>query len=151
MGSLGIGTLVKRAGVLIDTVRYYERSGILAPTSRLASGHRRYSEAQLTQLRFIQRAKALGFSLKETRELLALSKARYVARVKRAAQLKLADVEERIAALTRMRDALSGLVTACPGHGEPANCPILKGLGEEDLDEPASETFTRSRARATQT
>ncbi len=151
MGSLGIGALAKRAGVRIDTVRYYERSGLLAPTSRLASGYRRYSEAELMKLRFIRRAQALGFSLKEIRELLALSEARDVARVKRAAQLTLAGIEERIAALGRMRDALSGLVTACPGHGEPANCPILKALGEEDHDEPASEPFARSRVRIAQT
>ena len=119
MGSLGIGALAKRAGVRVDTVRYCERSGLLAPTSRLASGYRRCSEAELTQLRFIRRAQTLGFSLKEIRELPALSKARDIARVKRAAQLKLADVEERITALARMREALSGLVTACPDTASP--------------------------------
>ena len=135
MTSLGIGTLAKRAGVRIDTVRYYERSGLLVPESRLESGYRRYSEAELTPLRFIRRAQVLGFSLKEIGELLALSKTRNVARVKRAAELKLADVEERIAALVRMRDALSTLVNTCSGHGDPADCPILKALGGEDWNE----------------
>ena len=135
MSSLGIGALAKRAGVRIDTVRYYERSGLLAPKSRLESGYHRYSEAELTRLRFIRRAQVLGFSLKEIGELLALSKARNVVRVKRAAEVKLADVEERIAALVRMRDALSTLVSTCPGHGEPADCPILKSLGGEDCNE----------------
>ena len=148
MSSLGIGALAKRAGVRIDTVRYYERSGLLAPKSRLESGYHRYSEAELTRLRFIRRAQVLGFSLKEIGELLALSKARNVARVKRAVEVKLADVEERIAALVRMRDALSTLVSTCPGHGEPADCPILKALGGEDYNEHSLHTFARDRARA---
>src|ERR1700757_4521092 len=100
---IGIGTLAKRAGVRIDTVRYYERSGLLAPKTRLASGYRRYGAVELSRLRFIRRAQALGFTLNEVRELLTLSKHRDVARVKRAAQEKLADVERRIAELTQVR------------------------------------------------
>ena len=133
MNSIGIGALAKRAGVRIDTVRYYERSGLLAPKSRLASGYRRYGELELARLRFIRRAQALGFSLKEVHELLALSSRRDVARVKRAAQQKLADVEKRIAELERMRSGLATLIGACPGHGRAADCPILKALGGDDL------------------
>ena len=141
MESLGIGALARRAGVRIDTVRYYERSGLLAPKSRLQSGYRRYGAGELARLRFIRRAQALGFSLKEIRDLLALSKGRDVARVKRAAQSKLADVEQRIAALQRVRDGLATLVDACPGHGEPTDCPILRALGGEGAQTlPASET-----------
>ena len=133
MDSMGIGTLAKRAGVSIDTVRYYERAGLLAPKTRLASGYRRYSELEVARLRFIRRAQALGFSLKEVKELLALSKLRDVARVRRAAQERLADVEERIASLERVRKGLAGLIAACPGHGRAADCPILKALGDEEL------------------
>jgi len=133
MDSIGIGKLAQRAGVSIDTVRYYERSGLLAPQTRLASGYRRYSEAQVARLRFIRRAQELGFSLKDIRELLGLSKLRDVGRVKRAAERKLAEVEERLAALTRVRDGLATLVATCPGHGRAADCPILKALGEETL------------------
>lgn len=133
MDSIGIGTLAKRAGVSIDTVRYYERGGLLAPKTRLASGYRRYSELEVARLRFIRRAQALGFSLKEVKELLALSKLRDVARVRRTAQEKLADVEERIASLERVRKGLAGLIAACPGHGRAADCPILKALGDEEL------------------
>ena len=133
MDSIGIGTLAKRAGVSIDTVRYYERGGLLAPKTRLASGYRRYSELEVARLRFIRRAQALGFSLKEVKELLALSKLRDVARVRRTAQEKLADVEERIASLERIRKGLAGLIAACPGHGRAADCPILKALGDEEL------------------
>lgn len=133
MNSIGIGTLAKRAGVSIDTVRYYEKSGLLAPESRLASGYRRYGDGQVSRLRFIRRAQELGFTLKDIRELLGISRQRDVARVKRAAEKKLADVEARLVALTRMRDGLANLVATCPGHGRAADCPILKALGEESL------------------
>ena len=133
MNSIGIGALAKRAGVRIDTVRYYERSGLLAPQTRLPSGYRRYGAVELARLRFIRRAQTLGFSLKETQELLALSSRRHVARVKRAAQQKLADVERRMAELERVRSGLATLIAACPGHGRAADCPILNALGGEDL------------------
>jgi MerR family transcriptional regulator, copper efflux regulator len=132
MESLGIGQLAKRGGVGIDTVRYYERNGLLAPHGRLASGYRRYGELELTRLRFIRRAQALGFALKEIKELLALSAQRDVARVKRSAQSKLGDIETRIADLARMRDGLATLIEACPGHGRAADCPILRALTDED-------------------
>lgn len=133
MDSIGIGQLAARAGVSIDTVRYYERSGLLTPQTRLASGYRRYSELQVARLRFIRRAQELGFSLKDIRELLSLSKQRDVARVKRAAEKKLGEVEARLAALVRVRDGLATLVATCPGHGRAADCPILKALGEETI------------------
>jgi MerR family copper efflux transcriptional regulator len=105
MQALGIGQLAKRGGVGIDTVRYYERNGLLAPRTRLASGYRRYGELELAQ--------------------------RDVGRVKRSAQAKLVDVEARIAALERVRDGLATLIEACPGHGRAADCPILRALTEE--------------------
>jgi MerR family transcriptional regulator, copper efflux regulator len=132
MDSIGIGALAKRAGVGIDTVRYYERAGLLAPRSRLSSGYRRYSELELARLRFIRRAQALGFTLKEVRELLSLSAQRDVARVKRTAQAKLTDVERRIAELEKVRMGLSKLIAACPGHGRAADCPILRALGGDE-------------------
>jgi DNA-binding transcriptional MerR regulator len=132
MEALGIGQLAKRGGVGIDTVRYYERNGLLAPRMRLASGYRRYSELELARLRFIRRAQALGFTLKEIKELLALSAQRDVGRVKRSAQAKLKDVKSRIAALERMRDGLATLIEACPGHGRAADCPILRALNDEE-------------------
>jgi MerR family copper efflux transcriptional regulator len=132
MEALGIGQLAKRGGVGIDTVRYYERNGLLTPHTRLASGYRRYSELELARLRFIRRAQALGFTLKEIKELLALSAQRDVGRVKRSAQAKLKDVKSRIAALERMRDGLATLIDACPGHGRAADCPILRTLNNEE-------------------
>jgi len=133
MESMGIGALAKRAGVRIDTVRYYERNALLMPRVRLASGYRRYSELELARLRFIRRAQGLGFSLKEVRDLLAISAQRDVARVRRTARKKLDDIEQRMAALQRVRDGLTSLIAACPGHGRAADCPILKALDGEDL------------------
>ena len=132
MEALGIGQLARRGGVRVDTVRYYERNGLLTARSRLASGYRRYGEVELARLRFIRRAQALGFTLKEIKELLALSAQRDVARVKRSAQMKLKDVQARIAALGRVRDGLATLVAACPGHGRAADCPILRALTADE-------------------
>ena len=125
-----IGQFAQRAGVGIDTVRYYERHGLLSSPDRLASGYRQYSEQDLAPLRFIRRAKALGFTLVEIQELLALSgqQDHSMAAVKTAAAEKLADVEARMAELTRVRDGLRTLVDACPGRGARATCPILNAL-----------------------
>lgn len=132
MNELGIGAVAKRAGVGIDTVRYYERAGLIAPPTRLASGYRRFSEVDIARLRFIKRAQAFGFTLKEIRELLAISAQRDVGRVKKRAQAKLDDVEVKLAALKRIRDGLQRLITACPGHGRAADCPILQALGGDE-------------------
>jgi|SRR5687768_434856 MerR family copper efflux transcriptional regulator len=129
---LSIGKLSRMAGVGIDTVRYYERNGLLAPSARLASGYRRYGELELARLRFIRRAQKLGFTLKEISALLNLSARRNVAQVKRAAQAKLEDVDARIADLQRVRDGLALLVEACPGHGGASECPILRALADEE-------------------
>jgi len=132
MSNIGIGQLAKRAGVAIDTVRYYERNQLLAPADRLASGYRRYGEAELKRLRFIRRAKALGFMLEDIRGLLSLSDERNVAKVKRAAETKLTDIEQRIAELQSIGKGLRTLIAACPGHGRAGACPILNALAQED-------------------
>jgi len=129
--TIGIGQLARRAGVPIDTVRHYERIGLLQPTVRLASGYRRYGEAEQKRLRFIRRAKALGFTLEEIEGLLSLSASRNVGQVRRAASERLADVERRIGELARMRDSLRQLIAACPGHGRAEDCPILNALSQE--------------------
>jgi Zn(II)-responsive transcriptional regulator len=134
MPTFSIGQLAKRAGVAIDTVRYYERNQLLTPAARLQSGYRRYGDMELKRLRFIRRAKSLGFSLADIRELLSLSDQRNVAKVKRAAEAKLADIEQRMAELERIGNGLRKLVTACPGHGRAEACPILNALNEEDTE-----------------
>lgn len=132
MTTLGIGQLARRADVAIDTVRYYERNQLLSPAGRLASGYRRYGEGELKRLRFIRRAKVLGFTLEEIRELLSLSDERNVAQVRRAAERKLADIEQRVAELQRIRRGLRTLIAACPGHGRAEACPILNALGQQE-------------------
>lgn len=128
-----IGEFAQRAGVGIDTVRYYERQGLLPAPSRQASGYRRYEPTDIVRLRFVRRAKAMGFTLLEIRELLALSGLREndMAGLKNAAVEKLADVEGKLAELTRIRDGLKALVASCPGHGALERCPILNALAEE--------------------
>ena len=132
MTSLSIGQVAKRADVSIDTVRYYERSGLLAPAARLASGYRRYGTTELKRLHFIRRAKSLGFSLDDIQSLLALSAERSVGKIKRAAVAKLSDLDRRIGELERIRLALQALIDACPGHGRAEACPILNALAPED-------------------
>lgn len=128
-----IGELAQRASVGIDTVRYYERQGLLPAPERMASGYRQYDQADVARLRFIRRAKALGFTLIEIRDLLALSGRRDddMGSLKAAATEKLTDVETKLAELTRIRDGLRTLVASCPGHGALEQCPILNALAED--------------------
>ena len=130
MQTMTIGTLAKRAGVGIDTVRYYERAGLLPAAPRRASGYRDFRPETVQRLRFIRRAKELGFTLDEIGELLALSgqRERGVKGVKSAAQAKLQLVEARLRELKRVRKGLRTLIAACPGHGPLEECPILKAL-----------------------
>jgi len=132
MPSLTIGQLARRAGVAVDTVRYYERNQLLFPAGRMVSGYRRYGDSELKRLRFIRRAKALGFTLADIRELLSLSAQRSVPKIKRAAEARLADVERRLVELEHIRAALRSMVAACPGHGRADDCPILNALNREE-------------------
>ncbi|WP_140909896.1 heavy metal-responsive transcriptional regulator [Cognatiluteimonas lumbrici] len=129
-----IGELAREAGVAIDTVRYYERQGLLPEAERTLSGYRRYAAPDVERVRFIRRAKALGFTLSEIGELLALSERRGadMAGMKRAAEAKLHDVDARIAELQRIRGGLEVLVASCPGRGELEHCPILGTLSGDD-------------------
>lgn len=129
---LPIGAAAKAAGVGIDTIRYYEREGLLPAPRRRPSGYRDYDGDVVARLRFIRRAKDLGFSLADIRDLLALSQDREqgVAGVKARAQARLVDVEQRIAELRRMQRGLKKLSKACPGHGKPEQCPILRSLAD---------------------
>jgi MerR family copper efflux transcriptional regulator len=130
--SLTIGRIAQSAGVAIDTIRFYEREGLLPEPKRRPSGYREYDQGAVSRLRFIRRAKDLGFTLEEIRELLALSADRHggVVGVKERAAARLQAIDDRIAELQRVRDGLSELVEACPGHGAPEDCPILKALAE---------------------
>src|SRR3954465_12227877 len=115
--SLTIGKVAGRAGVGVETVRFYERQGLLAEPDRRASGYRQYAEGVVARLRFIRRAKELGFTLKEIRELLALRLGDTATRsdVRKRAQAKVADIEERMHDLQRMKDTLLKLTATCRG------------------------------------
>jgi len=97
--NLTIGAVAKRVGVAIDTIRYYERQGLLPEPQRRASGYRSYGESSIVQLHFIRRAKT-----------------------------RLAAIDARMAELQRVRDGLAQLVESCPGHGALEHCPILRAL-----------------------
>jgi MerR family transcriptional regulator, copper efflux regulator len=127
---MNIGQLARQAGVPIDTVRYYERQHLLPAAARSAGGYRVFRDSDLTRLQFIRRAKALGFTLDEIGELLALSDQgqQDMAPIRETAQHRLDDIAQRIAELQRMQSALKQLVEACPGHGERGDCPILAAL-----------------------
>jgi MerR family copper efflux transcriptional regulator len=128
-----IGRLAKAAGVNIDTIRYYERHGLLPRAARRESGYREYARADVARLTFIRRAKELGFSLGDIAELLSLSTDNNngVRGVKRKAEERLADIERKIAELKRVQRGLKTLIDACPGHGELEACPIVAALSAE--------------------
>jgi MerR family mercuric resistance operon transcriptional regulator len=133
MKPLTIGQVARNAGVGIETVRFYERQGLLQEPARRESGYRQYPEDVVARLRFIRRAKELGFSLKEIKELLALrvDPDTTCAEVKSRAEAKIADIEEKIQALRRIKKALAKLTAVCRGRGPTSECPILDALDTE--------------------
>ena len=133
MTLLSIGKVAKRAAVSVETIRFYERMGLLAEPVRKASGYRQFSEADVRKLVFIQHAKNLGFSLHEIKELLSLqADSNTTSReIKNIAALKLQDIEVKIKMLERMRETLRHLVDKCPGKGPTSACPILDALAGE--------------------
>ena len=137
METLKIGQLARRGGVGVETVRFYERRGLIDEPPRRASGYRQYAPETVTRLRFIRRAKELGFSLGEIKELLDLrvSEKTPGAEVKRTALAKIADLEAKIATLERMKRALQEITAACSGKGPAGSCPILDALESTGAEE----------------
>lgn len=130
--SLTIGQVARQAGIGVETVRYYEREGLLPPPPRSASGYRHYPHDSVRRLAFIRHAKALGFTLADIRELLALRAEPGASSlpVRQKAEAKLIEIREKIAALEKMQVALEQLVEQCPGHVPTSECPILDALSE---------------------
>ncbi len=133
MQALSIGQVARRAQVGVETIRFYEREGLVAPPPRSPSGYRQYQPDTIARLGFIQRAKTLGFSLREIRELLELRADPHASScdVKHAAETKLADIECKISDLQRMQTTLSALINECPGEGPMSACPIVDALEHE--------------------
>lgn len=130
MATLTTGQVAKAVGVNIQTIRFYEREGILAPPRRSRSGYRQYTEETVRVLSFIKRAQELGFTLKEARELLKLRSAGPKQRegARKAAESKVADIDQRIRDLAAIKDALGSLLSACACHEGEVTCPILEAL-----------------------
>ena len=155
MSTLKIGQVARLAGVGVETVRFYERQGLVEEPARRASGYRLYEEEVVARLRFIRRAKELGFSLREIGTLLNLRLDPDATRadVKRQVEAKVADIEVRIRDLERMREVLLGLAGACHGTGALDGCPILAALDQappghtEKADDSSDGTARRAASR----
>lgn len=124
---LTIGQLADRAGVNVETIRYYQRRGLLDEPKKPLGGYRRYPAGTANRVRFIKRAQALGFTLAEIAGLLRLDAASACAETREIASHKLALIQEKLAELTAMREGLSVLMAEC-GKGGKRPCPIIQTL-----------------------
>ena len=126
---MNIGEAAAASGVSAKMIRYYEEVGLVAPAARSAAGYRRYAGADVQTLRFLRRARSLGFSVAQMRELLALwrDESRASADVKRLALAHAAQLEEKARAIAEMGQALRHLAAGCEGDARPG-CPIIDGL-----------------------
>lgn len=138
--SMTRGEVAERAGVNRETVRYYEKRGLIPEPPRSAGDYRTYEHSYVDRIRFIKRAQELGFSLKQIKELLALrlDPESDCGDVRAKATAKLADVREKIGDLQRIEEVLGRLATACRGEGPTDACPILNALGNDRVFEDAA-------------
>ncbi len=134
MTVLNIGEIAKRTGVTVETVRFYEKKGLIVTPERSGSGYRQYPADTVKRVRFIQHAKEVGFTLNDIGELLALRRepGTSCADIKLRATQKIEEVDQKIQDLNRIRDALGRLIMKCSGRGVLRECPILEEL---ELDE----------------
>jgi DNA-binding transcriptional MerR regulator len=128
MQAMTIGRLARCAALAPETLRHYERLGLLQPSSRSEANYRLYDASAVERLNFIRRALALGFSLPDIAELLALHGDADMAAAKAVAQRRIAQIDARVADLLKLKAGLQTLADSCPGHGPAAACPILKAL-----------------------
>lgn len=131
MVALRIGQVAKQAGVGVETIRFYERRGLIEDPPRTDSGYREYPDEAVSRIRFIRRAGELGFSLSEIQDLLQLrvDSTASGGDVRRRAEAKIREIDNRIADLDRMKRALADLTALCSGEGPIGECPILDALG----------------------
>ena len=145
---MNIGQASKASGVSAKMIRYYEQTGLIPKADRKDSGYRDYSLSDVHVLRFIRRARDLGFSVAEINDLLSLwrDKSRQSADVKRIAEVHIAQLRERIESLEQMTAALNILVSGCAGDERP-DCPILAGLEEPGVEKGAPRPATARTGR----
>lgn len=141
---MNIGEASKASGVSAKMIRYYEQIGLIHPTARSDNNYRLYAEDDVHVLRFIRRARSLGFSLEETQKLLGLwqDRARESSAVKQVATQHIADLERRIAEMQSMVKTLKHLSHCCSGDGRP-DCPILEDLAESAPPPQASKPLRK--------
>jgi len=132
--SYSIGQLAKATEMGVETIRFYERRGLMPEPPRTASGYRQYPRNAVDRLHFIQRAKRLGFTLDEIATLMRLEAGGDRAEVKEVALTKLEEIEARMADLERMRTTLRHLSSRCSGTGPVAGCPIIAALSDGTND-----------------
>jgi MerR family mercuric resistance operon transcriptional regulator len=134
MGTMTIGEVARLAKVSVETIRFYERRGLILEPPRNNSGYRQYSADAVSRLRFICRTKRLGFSLKEIKELLSLrlEPGTRCAEIQKRTQAKILDIREKQRSLQQMKQALDKLTAACSGRGTVSECPILAALEERN-------------------
>ena len=128
MENLTIGALAKAAGVNVETIRFYQRKGLLPEPEKPYGGIRRYAEADVTRVRFVKSAQRLGFSLDEVAELLQLEDGTHCDEASSLAERKLQDVREKMTDLARMEAVLSELVCACHARKGNVSCPLIGSL-----------------------
>jgi MerR family mercuric resistance operon transcriptional regulator len=129
MKPMTAGQVARFAGVGVETVRFYEKNGLLEQPTRRPSGYREYDEETVHRLRFIQRAKELGFTLSEIKELLSLRcSERPCNDVRKRAEAKVAEIEQKVALLLRMKEVLGRLASSCCEQRNKGRCPILEVL-----------------------
>lgn len=132
MAPLKIGEVAKRADVGIETIRYYERQGLLSKPDRRPSGYRQYDASVVARLQFIRRTKELGFTLVEIKELLGLwfdVNTRCI-HVRQRAERKIMDIEEKIQSLLKMQTSLNQIINQCEHRDSIEDCPLWSGLDE---------------------
>jgi len=134
MRLLNIGQVAERTGVTVEAVRFYEKRGLIAAPQRSDAGYRQYQPETVKRVQFIQRAKEVGFTLKDIGELLALRQkpGTSCADIKLRATQKIEEVDQKIQDLNGIRDALGRMIMKCSGSGTLSECPILEEL---ELDE----------------
>ena len=147
MKTMTVGQVAGLAGIGVETVRFYEKNGLLEKPARRPSGYREYDEQTVKRLRFIQRAKDIGFALAEIKELLSLrtGSPRPCEDVRARTEAKIAEIEEKIALLLRMKEILGRLASSCGERGDGSRCPILEALdGSENSGTRSSDDDDRN-------
>jgi MerR family copper efflux transcriptional regulator len=136
MKALKIGEVAKRSGIAIETIRFYEREGLLPEPKRQPSGYRQYEHAAIDRLSYIRRAKELGFTLAEIRELLELSAATSECcdHIRQQAEAKVSNIDDKIRSLQKMRRSLLQLMKQCRAQNSPSGCPLFHDTKKTSAD-----------------